>query len=303
MHRDEMAYLYATLTVLLWSTVASAFKLALREYTYVQVLFYASLTSSLFLCATLLMQGKSGELQRQTKEQWLRSAGLGFLNPFLHYLALFGAYSLLPAQEAQALNYTWPIVLSILAVPMLKQRLTLSACMGIVISFMGVVVVGTRGDVTSLTFVNPIGCALALSTSLIWALFWLFNVRDQREPVLKLAASSLFGTVYVSALLLVAGPLRLQPLGGLASSVYIGLVEMGVTFILWMKALTLARRSSSVAQLAYLTPFLSLFFIHVMLHEKLRRSSLVGLLLIVIGILVQRIKGAHRPLASPSSGG
>jgi drug/metabolite transporter (DMT)-like permease len=186
-------------------------------------------------------------------------------------------------------------------VPMLKQSLTFSACVGIVISFLGVVVIGTRGDVKSLTFVNPVGCALALSTALIWALFWLFNVRDEREPVLKLAASSLFGMVYVSVLSLVAGPLQLQPLRGLASSVYIGLIEMGITFVLWMKALTLARRSSAVAQLAYLTPFLSLFFIHATLHEELRRSSLVGLLLIVIGILVQRITGPPRALASPPS--
>jgi drug/metabolite transporter (DMT)-like permease len=301
MQRDGIAYVYASLTILLWSTVASAFKLALREYTYVQVLFYASLTASLFLFSLLLVQGKFGELKKQTRKDWLRSAGLGFLNPFLHYLVLFGAYSLLPAQEAQALNYTWPIVLSILAVPMLKQPLTFSASVGVVISFMGVVVVGTRGNVMSLTFVNPIGCALALSTSLIWALFWLLNVRDPREPVLKLASSSLFGTIYVTILLLLSHQTQLKPFRGLASSVYIGLFEMGITFVLWMKALTYARRSSSVAQLAYLTPFLSLIFIHVTLHEELRRSSLIGLCLIVAGILVQQIKAPRRPLASPST--
>ena len=34
----------------------------------------------------------------------------GFLNPFLYYIILFKAYSLLPAQEALSLNYTWPLV-------------------------------------------------------------------------------------------------------------------------------------------------------------------------------------------------
>jgi drug/metabolite transporter (DMT)-like permease len=299
MQRDGIAYAYASLTILLWSTVASAFKLALREYTYVQVLFYASLTASLFLFSLLLVQDKFGELKKQTRKDWLRSAGLGFLNPFLHYLVLFGAYSVLPAQEAQALNYTWPIVLSILAVPMLKQPLTFSTSVGVVLSFMGVVVIGTRGNPTSLTFVNAIGCVLALSTSLIWAFFWLFNVRDPREPVLKLASSSLFGTIYVTILLLLSHQAQLTPLRGLASSVYIGLIEMGVTFVLWMKALTFARRSSSVAQVAYLTPFLSLFFIHVVLGEELRRSSLIGLFLIVAGILVQQITAPSPSFGEP----
>jgi len=91
-----------------------------------------------------------------------------------------------------------------------------------------------------------------------------------------------------------------QPLRGLLSSVYIGLFELGIPFVLWLKALTFARRSSAVAQFAYLTPFLSLFFIHVTLKEELRNSSLLGLLLIVTGILVQRASDSVRPLARSS---
>ena len=65
------------------------------------------------------------------------------LNPVLYYLVLFEAYDRLPAQIAQPLNYTWAIVLALLAVPVLGQRLTLRMGLGIFIGYLGVVVLLT----------------------------------------------------------------------------------------------------------------------------------------------------------------
>ena len=48
---------------------------------------------------------------------------LGLINPFLYYIVLFEAYNLLPAQEAQAINYTWVLVLSIFSIIFLKEEL------------------------------------------------------------------------------------------------------------------------------------------------------------------------------------
>ncbi|NJK98814.1 MAG: EamA family transporter, partial [Bacteroidales bacterium] len=48
---------------------------------------------------------------------------LGFLNPLLYYLVLFKAYSLLPAQIAQPLNYTWPLILVILSIIFLSKNI------------------------------------------------------------------------------------------------------------------------------------------------------------------------------------
>ncbi|HCO12391.1 MAG TPA: EamA family transporter, partial [Desulfonauticus sp.] len=45
MVNQKKAYFFGLLTVFIWSTVASAFKLSLRYLTPLQLLFYASLTS------------------------------------------------------------------------------------------------------------------------------------------------------------------------------------------------------------------------------------------------------------------
>ena len=123
MENQKQAYIYAILAVLIWSTVASAFKISLRYLDFLQLLFYASIVSIIILLIILLIQNKAVLLKKYSKKDYLHSALLGFLNPFMYYVVLFKAYSLLPAQEAQPLNYTWPIMLVLLAFPLLKQKI------------------------------------------------------------------------------------------------------------------------------------------------------------------------------------
>ena len=77
--------------------------------------------------------------------EYLFSAALGFLNPFFYYLVLFKAYSLLPAQVAQPINMTWPILLTIISIPLLGQKITLKSIAALVISFSGVILISSQG--------------------------------------------------------------------------------------------------------------------------------------------------------------
>ncbi|MBL7191564.1 DMT family transporter [bacterium] len=123
MTNQHKSYLYIALSILLWSSVASAFKLSLREMNHLHLLFFASNASVTALFIVLLMSGKIKLLKQQSSANIVKSAVLGFLNPFLYYMVLFKAYSLLPAQEAQPLNWTWPITLTILSSLFLKQKI------------------------------------------------------------------------------------------------------------------------------------------------------------------------------------
>ena len=98
--RQTQAYVYAGCAVLLWSTVASAFKVSLRYVEAPHMLLYAALVSTAVLFVVAAWQHKLGQAFSCSPKQYLRSAALGFLNPFLYYLVLFEAYDRLPAQEA-----------------------------------------------------------------------------------------------------------------------------------------------------------------------------------------------------------
>jgi len=117
MDRQKKAYLYAMTAVLLWATVATAFKVSLRYVDPLQLLFLASTVSAAVLLAVLAVRGKLSLLKQYSGKEYLHSAVLGLLNPFLYYVILFRAYELLPAQHAQPVNMTWPIVLVLLSIP------------------------------------------------------------------------------------------------------------------------------------------------------------------------------------------
>ena len=125
---QKQAYIYAISAVFLWSTAATAFKLSLRVLDPIQLLFYAVLASSIVLGLIIVAQGKWSAIFLCTRRQYLQSLGMGLLNPCAYYLVLLRAYDLLPAQEAQPLNYTWAIALALLSIPLLKQKLTLWGC-------------------------------------------------------------------------------------------------------------------------------------------------------------------------------
>ena len=282
------AYLYAGLAVLFWSTAASAFKLTLDQINFIQILFIATLTSCMALFLVLLFQGKLHLLRGTTRKEYLHSAVLGLLNPFLYYLILLKAYSLLPAQVAQPLNFTWPIMLVILSVPLLKQTISLFSMGTLLISFAGVYLISSQGDPFALRIADPLGVSLALGSSVVWALFWIYNVRDKRNEVVKLFLSFLFALIFVSIVMVLLPGSGIFSWYGIAGGVYIGLFEMGFTFVFWLKALQYAVSTDRISNMIYITPFFSLLLISIIVGEQIHLTTIGGLVLIVTGIVLQK---------------
>jgi drug/metabolite transporter (DMT)-like permease len=280
----------------MWATVASAFKIALRYMDFLQLLFFSSVVSLAVLFFILLIQRRVYLLAGCGPGDYARSALFGFLSPFLYYTVLFKAYSLLPAQEAQPLNYTWPVMLALLSIPLLKQPIGLRAIGAVLISFAGVLVISTRGNVLGLRFTNSAGVLLALGSSVIWALFWICNLRDRRDVVARLFLNFVFGAIYTFVAVVSFSSITLSVPLAVFGAVYVGFFEMGLTFIVWSMALAKSRTTAQVGNLVYLAPFASLLVIRVAVGEKILVSTAVGLILIVAGILVQRSgRGPHPP--------
>ncbi len=296
MKPQSKAYFFALLAVGLWSTVATAFKLALANLSFVELLSISTFVATLVSLIILISEGKFKQLYHLSRNQWLNSMASGVLNPWLYYLILFKAYDLLPAQEAMVLNYTWPIMLVLLAAPLLKQRLKASSLITILLSFLGVVVIALKGNFTAFHFSNPLGTLLALGSSIVWALFWIANLRSTVDNSLKLLIS--FGTGFVLSLpvLLISETTFNFSLMSISAAIYVGIAEMGLTFYLWLKALQLSQRTDQIGQLIFLSPLLSLGFIWIFLHEPIHPSTLIGLVMILLATYInQRISKKQDP--------
>jgi drug/metabolite transporter (DMT)-like permease len=289
LHQQKKSFLFTISAVLLWSTAATAFKLTLVGMNHIQLLFYSSLASAIVLFIIIKIK-HTKEFKSVFKLEYLKSnLLLGFINPFLYYLVLFKAYSLIPAQEAMPLNYTWPIAIGIFSSIFLKQKLSLKVILGMLISFLGVLIIATRGNIFLFEFHNILGVSLALGSSIIWASFWTLNLIDKRLESIKLFAAFFYGTIIIFIYAITFDSLKLRNYNYIFGSTYIGLFEMGITFFLWMTGLQLSSNRAKTATLAYLSPFISMVFISLVVGEKLFLSSIVGLLFIVGGILFQHI--------------
>ncbi len=288
MNSTNKAYVYAGLAVFFWSTVATAFKIALRELDFIQLIFYASATTVAVLLAILLIQNKTKLLFRQSRKHWLNSIFLGAFNPLFYYLVLFKAYSLLPAQLAQPLNMVWPIVLALLSVPFLGQKIGKLSIGALFISFIGVIFISSQGGIRGFENTNIYGVFLALSSSILWSVYWIFSVRDKRDQIVKLFLNFFFGLIYLTIAVWLFSDFRVKMGESFYAAIYVGIFEVGITYVLWLKAMDYSTNNAKIGNLVFLAPFVSLIFIHFILKETIFVTTFIGLIFIVAGIFVQQ---------------
>jgi drug/metabolite transporter (DMT)-like permease len=291
MDKTRQSYIYAGLAIFFWSTIPTAFKICLSEMSILPMLTIASVTSTMALFVIILSGEKTGVLKTSTPRDLINSALLGLINPFLYYLILLKAYQLLPAQVAQPLNMIWPIILVFLSVPVLRQKIKAKSYAALFISFIGVYIISSQGHLFNPGHADLKGVLLATGSSVFWAFYFILNVKDKRDEAIKLFLNFLFGSVYLIAAMCITGSWpESTGIRGIVSSIYIGLFEMGITFFFWLKALQMSVTTDKVSNLVYIAPFLSLIFVHFILHEPVFYTTPAGLLLIISGILIQNQK-------------
>jgi drug/metabolite transporter (DMT)-like permease len=150
------------------------------------------------------------------------------------------------------------------------------------------VVISSKGSFVSIDSFDPLGVVLALSSTVVWSLSWIYNTKDNRDPVASLLLAFLFGLPFIFIIALATTGLAIHDVRGLLGAAYVGTFEMGITFVLWLRALKLSDNTAKVGNLIFLSPFLSLVFIHFILGEEIFTSTFVGLLFIVAGLIIQR---------------
>lgn len=285
--QQKAAYVYALTAIFFWGTVATVFKIGLRYVTPSELLFWATLFSVVALFIVVLVSGQTGTFIRQSGKAFLYSAVMGLINPFVYYLILFEAYKRLPGQVAQPLNMIWPIILVFLSAPFLKQPIRFRSVLALLISFVGVIWIASQGSFFDPGKSDLTGILLASGSAVIWAFYWILNMRDHRKEEVKLLTNFLFAFVYIFILKVILFPMKAPPWQGLVSGIYTGFFEMGFTFFFWLKALRLSKTTALIGNLVYLAPFLSLVFLHYLAGEKIFLTTLAGLLLIITGIFIQ----------------
>lgn len=297
MKEPRKALVLGSTAVLMWSTVATAFKIALVQMTPYSMLTVAATAALLLFGGWTTVRGGWKSIAHISAGLWVRYAALGLLMPVTYYLMLFESYDRLPAQIAQPVNYTWPIILALLLRLFRQTPIPGWKFAGMAVSLAGVAVISMGGSDSGLTF-SASGVVLTLLSACLWGLFWLLtdDLKSRVDETVTLFLTFLFGTAYLWLGHLVWPMPALTP-SALGAGVYIGLCEMGIPFICFGLAIRKTDNPALINQMCYLAPFLSLFIISVILREPILTSTYIGLALIIGGLIGNELVGRRLKIA------
>jgi drug/metabolite transporter (DMT)-like permease len=295
---NQESLLFGLMAVGLWSTMATAFKWALLYTTPMQLITAAATVSWLFFAMRLAVSGSLRSVMEVPRTIRWRCLILGLLNPGLYYWILFQAYDLLPAQDAMAINYTWGLTLPLIASLFSKIVPTRSEIGLALLSYLGILIIVTDGDLSAFEFTAPLGVLLALLSTVIWGLSWVLNSRfvdtHQLNPEVTLFLNFTAATPILWLLTTLSDGAIALTWASILSGLYVGLLEMGIAFVLWMNALRLTNNPIRVSSLIFLAPPLSLVLITTVLGEPISQSTLLGLVVILLGLAGQQFVGQSR---------
>jgi drug/metabolite transporter (DMT)-like permease len=287
-NKQSNAYTNLAFCILLWASIPVATKKILVELDNMQTLFYSTILSTLVLGILLIFQKKTKELKKYNKSQYSTMFFMGFLGNYLYYVFLYGALSKTTASEGFILAYTWPIMVLMLSFIILKDKVTIKKITGIFISFFGIVIITTNGNITTFNFTNLQGDILALSGAFVFALFSVLGKRFNFDKTISVFIYFLSALIFIVPTILIFSEITFPSVNVWLWIIYNGVFVNGISYIFWFKALE-DGKTHIISNLLYLTPFISLIYISIFLDEKILISAVIGIIVIVVGVLSQYI--------------
>lgn len=279
-------YICAIISVLLWSTTATVSKLLLGSLDSMQILLVSSLFSFLFLLIINCFNESIKEIKKYKPKDYLIIFALGVIGIFLYDLFFYLGINAMQASQAFIINYLWPIMTVLFACIILKEKFTIRKIIAIIISFIGVIIVSSNGNLLSIEKSSLMGTIYCLLAAILYGLFSALNKKQNYNKYTSMMLfyfnSTIISLIFVIATKRFFIPELSQTLGLL----WIGIFTSAIAYTSW--ALALAKGDTArISNIAYLTPFISLVWTGIVLKEKISFYSVLGLVIIVLGIFIQ----------------
>ena len=211
----------------------------------------------------------------------------------LNVVIFFGLQTLaiaaLPSGLAAVLIYLQPVLVGVLAWPLLGEPLTGRKVLGLLLGFGGIVAV-SAGAFSG--HASGLGIGYAVVGALAWALGTVYfkRVSDRVTPLWAVALPFLVGGVVLTAIGLVReGPEITWSTSFVLALLYSALVGTALAWMLWF-TLVAGGDASRAATYIFFVPLLSLTLGALLLDESLSPTLLLGAALVVAGVYL-----ANRP--------
>ena len=277
---------YALITVVLWGTMAPIDKLVLGNLNEMSLLFYNCLTASIVLLIINLKRKGIYFLSEYETKDYFRIACLGFLGVFVYYVFYYIGLSHLNAQIASIVNNVWPTLIIIFSCIFLKEKMTKAKIASLLLALVGIIIISLKDGITGFTNEMFLGILASFMSAVVYAIFSVFNKKYAYDQY-----AVQFINFFVAALCALFYCLFTKTLDHLTGSsilsvIWNGAICNGLAYLLWGIALNKGD-TTKISLMAYLSPLFTMLFSYILLKEEISIITIIGLLFILSGIVVQ----------------
>lgn len=276
--------------VSMWALIPVVAKSGQTTLNNHQFLFWSSLISFLVLGSVSVFSKRIYEIKNYHLKDWIYLITLGLLGTYIYYLLLYLGYSKSNGLEVLVFQYSWPILIVLFSVIILKEKINIKKSIALSLGFVGVLFVLTKGEFKNINVNNPDIAFLVILGAASFALFSVLSKNVKHNPVVAVTIyffsgclASFISMVFFS---LFAYPSTSEILPVLLN----GIIVNGLSYLLWIMALK-SSEASYLAPFTFFTPVLSAIYLLLFFNEPFLQSSLIGLACIVAGGLINIING------------
>jgi drug/metabolite transporter (DMT)-like permease len=285
------AYLFAAVPILLWASTPLLVTELAEELPVFQVNWLVTGFSILSLSTTLTAYKRWNKLRDFSRSDWGTALLLGVTGLFPYTTLYYLAFALAPeaAGTSNIINYLWPIWIVVLAVPILKERLSWKKILGIALSFTGVYLILTGGMWVRLQLDHLPAYLSAGAGALFWGLFSVQNKRHRFDALPAMWIYNVGAFPCFAAAAVIASPLIWPTPRGWLLLFLLGGIVNGFSYLFWILALRRGE-TAKIANLVYITPFLALAYLAAFRGTQITATQLLALLLVIAGPVLQEIR-------------
>ncbi|MFV8282847.1 DMT family transporter [Christiangramia marina] len=277
--------IYIIACVLLWALIPVVSKLGQNGLDNHQFLFWSSLTSLMFFLGIGLLKKNLQKISDISKIKWFQAVCLGFLGTYLYYVLLYFGYANAPGMEVLIVQYSWPILIVILSLILLKEKLTISKTTSILMGFIGVFLVLTKGNFEQLKFENINILIIVFTGAFVFALFSVLSKKIKMDDMLLLTIYFLTASFASFISMNFYSEFKIPNLNTVIPILINGFLVNGLSYIFWIRALKIGE-ASFVAPFVFLTPVLSSIFLIIFFNEPFYIAYLIGMSSVILGGLL-----------------
>ena len=282
----QKVYIFLTFTALFWGGNPVTAKYVVSQMEPMTAVFLRFLGITIILIGlTLYREGRNGI--PKTK-QWPSIIAMGTLGIFINNACQFTGLLYTSAVNCSLLSATTPVMIATFTCLFMNDQLNGQQWLGVAVSFFGVLLIISKGSITSLIGLDVnYGDILVFISQVGWTFYSIkgSSVMKDLSPIATTAWTGLVGTILFFIFVTVGGFTGKVALNfyGWFSMFYMIIGSGVLAFCWWNQGIAVVGPNQTTI-FTNIIPISGMCFAAIFLHEAISWSQILGAVWIIVGI-------------------